>query len=199
MQWLFAAGLVLLVFAASLAGTGAALRILRRRAILDHPTGRSSHTTPTPRGGGLAVVLVLITAWLAVGLAGPGRPWDVVVVCAAALGVAALSWFDDLRGLPALTRLLGHTLAVAVVLALAPAGGPYFAGLLPPVADMLAAGLLWIWFVNLFNFMDGIDGITGTEVACIGAGVALVGGLAGVNGGLPYNGLSAAAAARGFL
>ena len=49
-----------------------------------------------------------------------------------------------------------------------------FQGLLPPLLDRLAAGLVWLWFVNLFNFMDGIDGITGVEAASIGLGLFLV-------------------------
>jgi UDP-N-acetylmuramyl pentapeptide phosphotransferase/UDP-N-acetylglucosamine-1-phosphate transferase len=199
MESFAAAGLVVLVFAASLAGTAGVVRVLRRRAILDHPTGRSSHAEPTPRGAGLAVVPVLVAAWLVIGLGAPGGPWDIAIVCACALGLAALSWLDDLKGLPALLRLLGQAVAVAVVLAAAPGGGPYFAGLLPPALDVLAAGLLWLWFVNLFNFMDGIDGIAGTETACVGAGVALAAALAGLHGALPFYGLTAAAAALGFL
>ncbi len=199
MEWVAAAGLVVLVFAASLSGTAGAVRLLRRRAILDHPTGRSSHAEPTPRGAGLAVVPVLIAAWLVIGLGAPGGPWDMVIVCACALGIAALSWLDDLKGLPAAWRLLGQAAAVAVVLAAAPGRGPYFAGLLPPVLDALAAGLVWLWFVNLFNFMDGIDGIAGTETACVGGGVALAGAVAGADGALPFYGLTAAAAALGFL
>ncbi len=194
-----AAGLIVLVFAASLGGTAAVVRVLRRRAILDHPTERSSHASPTPRGAGLAVVPVLIAAWLVIGVGAPGGPWDIVIVCGCALGLAALSWLDDLRELPALGRLLGQAAAVAVVLAAAPGAGPYFAGLLPPVPDAVAAGLLWLWFVNLFNFMDGIDGIAGTETACVGAGVALAGAITGVDGALPFYGLTTAAAALGFL
>ncbi|MFQ5618307.1 MAG: glycosyltransferase family 4 protein [Rhodospirillales bacterium] len=199
MESFAAAGLIVLVFAASLAGTAAAVRVLRRRAILDHPTERSSHAEPTPRGAGLAVVPVLVAAWLLIGLGAPGGPWDIVIVGGCALALAALSWLDDLKGLPALVRLFGQAVAVAVVLAAAPGDGPYFAGLLPPALDVLAAGLLWLWFVNLFNFMDGIDGIAGTETACVGAGVALAAALSGLDGAPAFYGLTAAAAALGFL
>ena len=106
MESFAAAGLVVLVFAASLAGTAGVVRVLRRRAILDHPTERSSHAEPTPRGAGLAVVPVLVAAWLVIGLGAPGGPWDIAVVCACALGLSALSWLDDLKGLPALLAAL---------------------------------------------------------------------------------------------
>jgi UDP-N-acetylmuramyl pentapeptide phosphotransferase/UDP-N-acetylglucosamine-1-phosphate transferase len=77
--------------------------------------------------------------------------------------------------------------------------GLYFAGLLPGPLDTLAAGVLWVWYVNLFNFMDGIDGISGVEAATTGAGVALVATLAGLGPTLPAFGLIVAAAALGFL
>ena len=106
---------------------------------------------------------------------------------------------DDLRGLPIVWRLLGQTAAVAVALAWMPGNAPYFAGLLPSALDAAAAAVLWIWFINLFNFMDGIDGIAGTESACLGVGVAVVCLVAGVDRDFAVYGLTAAAAALGFL
>ena len=77
--------------------------------------------------------------------------------------------------------------------------GLVFQGLLPPLLDRLAAGLLWLWFVNLFNFMDGIDGIAGVEAGSLGIGLVLVGAVAawpGANLALPA---LLAAASLGFL
>jgi UDP-N-acetylmuramyl pentapeptide phosphotransferase/UDP-N-acetylglucosamine-1-phosphate transferase len=77
-----------------------------------------------------------------------------------------------------------------------PHGGTVFQGLLPPALDTVAAALLWVWFVNLFNFMDGIDGIAGSEATAIGLGIVVVAG--GVST-LAVPAVVIAAAALGFL
>jgi len=196
--------LPLLVLVACAAATGGVLRWLTRAAVLDHPGPRSLHVAPTPRGGGLAVVAVLLPAWAAVAYlagdppAGPGL-WPVL---AGVLVLAAISWADDLKSLPPLWRLPVHGLAVTLGV-WAATGDPVFQGILPGWLDALAAGLLWLWFMNLFNFMDGIDGLAGVEAAAIGGGLAMVALLSGLNAGaaLPIAGfgLTLAAAALGFL
>lgn len=193
------AALCLAVFAAALAGTRLVLAVLRRRAILDHPNERSSHRVPTPRGGGLAVVPVLIVSWGAVAAWGAAPPATTLILCSLALGLGALSWIDDLNHLSPLWRLLGQAAAVAIALLAVPPPAPYFGGWLPGWLDTIAAGLLWVWYVNLFNFMDGIDGIAGAEAATSGAGVAMVAILTGLGPMLPAFGLTLAAAALGFL
>ena len=199
MTWLELAAFFGVTFIASLAATRAVLGYLRRRAIFDHPNERSSHARPTPRGGGLAVAAVMIGAWIVIGTGDPTGLHGVEVVCAAALALALLSWVDDLRGLAVHWRLIGQISAVAVTLAVAERHGLFFAGLLPPVLDTVAAGLLWVWFINLFNFMDGIDGLSGTQSACIGAGVVLTAVLSGAPGPLVPLGIAATATALGFL
>jgi UDP-N-acetylmuramyl pentapeptide phosphotransferase/UDP-N-acetylglucosamine-1-phosphate transferase len=94
-------------------------------------------------------------------------------------GLAVVSWFDDLKGLPVGLRLGIQALAVGIGLAAMAGSGDVFQGLLPPVLDRLVAALLWLWFVNLFNFMDGIDGLSGVETISLGLGLVLVGWLAG--------------------
>ncbi len=155
------------------------LRELRRRAILDKPNRRSSHRVPTPRGAGLAVVPVVLVAWAIIAsrdesLTGLGA------VLPAAMLLALVSWLDDLRGLTAAIRLLVQIAAVAAGLAVLPPESLIFNGFLPVLMDRVLAALIWLWFVNLFNFMDGIDGITGIELASIGTGLAVLGMMAGV-------------------
>ncbi len=195
MTWIADVSLFLGVLGATLAATFMVIGFLRQRSLLDHPNPRSSHLIPTPRGGGIAVIGVLIPVWAALGL-GQAR-MDVLGVSAAAAALAGLSWFDDLAELPPLWRLLGHGVAVGFALAFMTGPAPYFGGLLPPALDTLGAGLLWLWFVNLFNFMDGIDGIAGVETACLGAGAAAVALIAGLD--LHPFGLTIAAAGLGFL
>jgi UDP-N-acetylmuramyl pentapeptide phosphotransferase/UDP-N-acetylglucosamine-1-phosphate transferase len=171
MAWALAVP-VLVFFAASWA-TGRMLAWLEQRAILDRPVERSSHRVAVPRGGGLALVPVLVIAWLALAAIGEA-PAGSAGSAALAAAIGLLSWVDDLRGLPVRLRLPLHLAAVAVGVALLPDAGAVFQGVLPPLLDMAASALLWLWFVELFNFMDGIDGITGVETAALGIGMALV-------------------------
>ena len=194
--WL-AAGAFGLAFALAALGTRLVLGWLLRRQILDRPNERSSHAVPVPRGGGLAVTPVVAGLWLA-WAAWAGDAF-VAALGLGGLGLMALSWVDDRRGLPPLPRLALHALAVGLGLALLPADALVLQGAVPPWADRLLAGLAWLWFVNLYNFMDGIDGITGTETAVIGVGAALVAALAGLDGGVAPLGLAAAGAGVGFL
>ncbi|MGY8958072.1 MAG: MraY family glycosyltransferase [Alphaproteobacteria bacterium] len=189
---------VLIAFIGAIACVGFLIPILRRRAIMDLPNDRSSHTTPTPRGGGAAVTLVilLVWAWRAVET---GDSWSPAIL-AAALGLAVVSWVDDLRSLSPLTRLAAQVLAVAIGVAALLDGAFFFQGLLPGWLDVLVAAIGWIWFVNLFNFMDGIDGISGVEAFSVGCGAALVAFLApDIAPPAPFFGLTIAAAALGFL
>ena len=112
--------------------------------------------------------------------------------------MAALSWLDDRGGLSPAVRLLAHAAAVTVLLvSLAPDQRvlPAF----PLVAERVLMGLAWLWFINLFNFMDGIDGIAGGEAVAVAAGYLVVAGLAGVGGPLQDLALIVAAATAGFL
>lgn len=167
------AAIGLAAFAASCLGTRALVAVLRRRAVLDRPNERSSHVAPTPRGGGIAVIGVSVAAWVALVVAGMA-PASTIVAALAALVLALVSWFDDLRGLSPGVRLLAQFAAVAAGIWALPHGA-IFQGWLPPGLDAAAGALVWVWFVNLFNFMDGIDGIDGSEAAAIGVGIALVG------------------------
>ena len=188
--------LALAVIALTWLATRAVLTLLVRRAILDQPNERSSHDMPTPRGGGIAVMAVLLPAWIvAARIADTPVPWTML---GSALLLAGVSWRDDIRSLGILWRLGAQIAAVAG--GLATIDGLVFQGILPPWLDALAAGFLWLWFVNLYNFMDGIDGIAAIETASIGGGVALVAlALATGPAGAAAWGLALAAAALGFL
>ena len=151
--------------AASLVLTGLLRHWLLHRQILDRPNERSAHAVPVPRGGGIAVLAVLLPAWV---LLAP-QLWP-LLLAAAALG--AVGWWDDLKGLRPWPRLVAQGLAVALGLWQL---GPVMHGLLPAPLDLALSALLWLWFVNLFNFMDGIDGIAGVEAISIGLGLVVIG------------------------
>jgi len=188
-----------LVFAASWAGSGLMTRWLRHRMILDHPVERSSHKRPVPKGCGVAVTGVLLVAWSGVAAAGLAPP-ETLLVCCLAFALGALSWFNDVTHLPAALRLFVHLLVATVGLLTIPDRGQIFQGLLPDTLDQVATVLLWAWFMNLFNFMDGIDGITAVETSAIGFGLAFVAALTGIaSGGYLLLVVALAAAALGFL
>ncbi len=184
----------------SLFATHHVLKRLKRAAILDRPNERSLHDAPTPRGGGIGILAALLPAWLVIVLLGYNDA-AALAAAAAALILALVSWRDDLGGLSPALRLAVQALAVAVGIAFLPGAGTVFQDLLPPGLDRVASGLLLLWFVNLFNFMDGIDGITGTEAAALGGGIALLAltHLEIVGLGTGMFGAASAGAALGFL
>jgi UDP-N-acetylmuramyl pentapeptide phosphotransferase/UDP-N-acetylglucosamine-1-phosphate transferase len=190
----------LIVLTASLLATGLVLQGLRRAAILDRPNERSSHAIPTPRGGGIAIMATTLPAWAVIALAGYSDMKPLAAAAGAAV-LAAVSWLDDRKGLMPGARLLVQALCVAGGLAALPGAGTVFQGWLPAWLDALAAGFLWLWFINLFNFMDGIDGIAGTESAAIAIGVALlaVPPLAASGPGVGLLAITVAASSLGFL
>ncbi|MBV9345756.1 MAG: glycosyltransferase family 4 protein [Gammaproteobacteria bacterium] len=156
--------------------TGAVRRLALARGLLDVPNRRSSHSRPTPRGGGLAV-LVTCTAVVGVtALTGQvSRPLATALAAGGTL-VGAVGFFDDCFSLRPATRLvaqLGAALvAVTVVGSLAVVTLGERAVPLGMVSSIVISVLGMLWVLNLFNFMDGIDGIAASEaifVALAGA------------------------------
>lgn len=201
MDWIFRTALIFLLVAAASAGLmGAVIPILRRRAILDQPNARSSHSVPTPRGGGWGVLLALLPVWIwATGRAGRlGEASEIMLVLGAVL-LMAISWLDDRRGLGTLPRFAAQIGGIALVMATLPADLTLTGGWLPLALDRIAASFVWLWFVNLFNFMDGIDGLAGGSAAAMGIGIALVSLVHGPHELEAFRGVMIAAAAIGFL
>ncbi|WP_116138707.1 MraY family glycosyltransferase [Trinickia diaoshuihuensis] len=155
------------------------------RLATDVPNERSLHERPTPRVGGWGVSPV---ASLAIAFAAPTL-WP---IAAAALSLAIVSQIDDRRGLPARVRFAAHVAAVCAVLAVYGAALPWWA------LAMLAFALVWL--INLYNFMDGADGLAG-GMALFGFGGYALAALVGEHGslGLALACASVAGAAAGFL
>ena len=191
------AALVLLTIALLTAiAVGLIRQILLRCEILDHANERSSHVGATPRGGGLALMAILLPTWLiAVVHVNPTDcSWQ---IAAGALCLASISWLDDVRGVGPMPRLLVQ-IAVATV-AIAVLKAPVFQGLLPPLFDSIAAVILLVWFINLFNFMDGIDGLSAVQATAIGLGLFFFGLILGEFEVGHWQALAIAGAALGFL
>ncbi len=170
--------IILVVLASALVSAAliVALRPLLVRYALARPNARSSHRIPTPQGGGIAVLgATLALALSALLLNSWSFPLpELVWLGAAVLALGLVGAVDDIRPLPPLLRLVLQTIAVAVVVV---ASGEDRV-LTEAVPLWLERGLLIIggvWFVNLVNFMDGIDWITAAEIVPITAFVALLG------------------------
>lgn len=179
-------GLAMVVAAASAAP---AARLLRRAGATAHPTARSSHTTPTVSGAGVAIVAGTVVGVLA---AVDRVDALVGVILAVATGLAVVGLVDDVRPLSARVRLavqaLGAMIGVGAV-AVAVATPPWAILVVPVVAVGVA------WTTNAVNFMDGIDGITTLHGVVFGVVV----GVSAPSAGLSALGWSLAAAGVGYL
>jgi UDP-N-acetylmuramyl pentapeptide phosphotransferase/UDP-N-acetylglucosamine-1-phosphate transferase len=171
------------------AGTWLARRYALRRKLIDQPGERRSHSVATPRGGGISIVIVMILGALVLAVRWPAQAPLLASFVLGLLLVAAVGWWDDHRPLSPWLRLAVHGVAALVL-----GWGFYRAsGLWMPA---LVAGALAMVLVNVWNFMDGIDGLAATQAALIAGGLAIVLGGSSL-WGLVAAGL--AAATCGFL
>lgn len=190
------AGLAIVAIAAAAAALLIVLlKPLLLRYALARPNARSSHKTPTPQGGGMAVIAATIgvaaLAGYALGIAVPP-----LVLLAAAL-IALLGAADDIRPLGVLLRLLCQMLAVGLVVASLPpdlAITPF----LPWGVERALLLLAGLWFVNLTNFMDGIDWITVAEVVPVTTALAVLSALGALTPGAAVLALALLGATLGF-
>jgi UDP-N-acetylmuramyl pentapeptide phosphotransferase/UDP-N-acetylglucosamine-1-phosphate transferase len=175
--------------------TGLYWRLMRAYGQLEQPTERGMHRVPVPSGAGAAIVaaaLVLWPVWRA-----PDAGLDTVLLATLA-ALALVSWLDDRHGLSPALRLALH--ATAVVLLIASLGPDQrLLPMLPLGLERALLGLAWLWFINLYNFMDGIDGLAGAEGVAVAAGYALVVAVAGLDTPFASLGLILAAATAGYL
>ncbi len=150
----------------SVIGTAFLVYLLPKLNLFDRPLERSNHTKPTPRGGGIAVVFSACGFLLVAGAA-----HQIVV---ATLLLALVSFFDDLKGLSARTRLIAQALAVLYGIVHLPEFS-LSGGLIPHTIEIIFLAIVWMWFINLFNFMDGIDGISAVQTISVSLGIMVLG------------------------
>lgn len=164
----------LLTLVVGLALQPVVVRLARAASVIDTPCARSSHTVPTPRGGGAAVVLAAVAGLL---IYPPAR-----VIAVPLLLFAAIGLLEDVRGVPAGHRLLlqaGAGVAAAVLLLpVLPADPGAAASVAPVSAVLLAVLVVAVWltgYANAFNFMDGVNGISAVHATIAGAVYVTVG------------------------
>lgn len=155
--------------------------LLRRyalaKSLIDIPNERSSHSVPTPRGGGLAIVAAFLLALPVLTGLGLLDIATLIALFGSGLLVAVIGFADDHGHIAAKWRLLGHFVAAAWAL--------YWLSGLPPIeffgvtfdlgwfGNILALVFL-VWMLNLYNFMDGVDGLASVEAVCVCLGMCLV-------------------------
>ena len=170
--------------------------VIDRRKIHDIPNERSMHGRPLAVGAGWAIVGCVLTLW----------PWNstmtagqTTLISAAMLILACIGWQDDRTPLSPFLRLVLQAAIVAICLTSLPGESLVLSGYVPIWLDRLMTGVCWLWFINLYNFMDGIDGITGTETVCVALGYVLIAAL--IPGASPSSSLALilAGSALGFL
>ncbi|AWH28945.1 MULTISPECIES: glycosyltransferase family 4 protein [Stenotrophomonas] len=156
-------GLALLSAGLTWAARGYALR----RQLLDQPGERRSHTVATPRGGGIAIVISLLVAAGAAMWAWPDAAGSVLIASLGLVLVAGIGWWDDHRPLPAVRRLCVHVVAAALLAGLVKLHGGSW---------LLAALVLFFTtsLINIWNFMDGINGIASSQAVIAALGLAPV-------------------------
>jgi Fuc2NAc and GlcNAc transferase len=181
--------------------TGRVRRYALASSLLDHPNDRSSHTVPTPRGGGLAIVLSFAALVGALGVSGAISLRVVGALVGCGLLVALIGFLDDRAPVPARWRFAAHCMAAVAAL--------WLLGGIPPVplfgfdVDLgwfgLALAVVYlVWMINLYNFMDGVDALAGVEAITVALGGALCWWLATRSPQWPIC-LAFAACTAGFL
>lgn len=189
-----------IVLGCSLIGVELYRRLSLRRKMLDYPNERSSHTAPTPRGGG-AVVVGLSVGTLFIYAYFENLVFFLPYLVGAAV-ISGISLIDDIKTLSPFWRIIFHGLAAAIAVYFYGGFGevliPFYGTVnLMPIGHLLA--FLWIvWLVNAYNFMDGIDGIAALQAVTAAIGWSIISIILGVSS-LQFYGAVLAAASLGFL
>jgi UDP-N-acetylmuramyl pentapeptide phosphotransferase/UDP-N-acetylglucosamine-1-phosphate transferase len=151
---------------------------------LAKPNVRSSHKTPTPQGGGIAVIAATVVVFATIAVFSPSLINELprlAVVLVSVIALAVVGIIDDIRPIAILPRLILQAVAVVMVLASLPDDLRVLV-VLPSWIERTLMFVAVLWFVNLVNFMDGIDWMTVVEVVPLSAGLSLF----GLMGALPW-------------
>lgn len=174
--------LILALVSASMSAAGVFLvrKWTLKRGMLDIPNERSSHSEPTPRGGGIVIAAVSLAAYVI--CSAVSQSAISYGFLAGAVLIVAVSWIDDVRDLPAFVRISAHTAAAALLL-IDRGSYPIFVGAqqteLSTTLEFIVSLLFIVWLVNAYNFMDGIDGIAGVQALAAAAGWSALGVISG--------------------
>lgn len=174
LEWL---SVITVVIAVSWGLTALLRKYALAKSLMDVPNARSSHSIPTPRGGGVSIVLAFTLALLALAVQGDVSTNALIALLGAGGLVALIGFMDDHGHIAARWRLLGHfgaaTWALVCLNGLPPLSLMGLSVDLGVLGHVLAAFYL-VWLLNLYNFMDGIDGIASIEAVTVCLGISLI-------------------------
>ena len=168
----------LIGFTLSVLGTRTLIFVTQKKNLVQKSNDRSLHSIPTPVGGGLAVVTSCLIVWF---LLSEQISEQNAVLLISVSSLALISWLDDIRPLSPKSRLLVQVAVVTGSLYTLDPNSYVISNQLPLALDRTITGLCWLWFINLYNFMDGMDGLAGTETIIIAIGIVMIGYTVGLS------------------
>ena len=193
--------LLVVIFAVSLVGTWILRRYALSRSLMDIPNERSAHSVPTPRGGGVSIVVAFLFALPVLMLMDLLPSNALIALSGAGMLIAVIGFADDHGHVAAKWRLMGHFVAAAWVLFWLNGLAPIELlglSLKPGWVGSVLAAIYLVWMLNLYNFMDGIDGLASAEAISVCLGMSLIYWMNGV-AELIWAPLILAVAVAGFL
>ena len=170
--------------------------MVERRNIKAHANDRSVKHDAVPVGAGWAILIAILVGWPLAAWPLDTQHWWVLIWVAVLGGV---SWLDDMFTVKFYLRFAMHAAAVASLLLTFPETMRIFPFVDSLWLDRVLAGLCWIWFINLYNFMDGIDGIAGSEALSVALGLVCVSTVSGLQEFPNLLAVIVAGASLGFL
>lgn len=169
------------ITAISAALSGGLILVLRPvlvRYLLAHPNARSSHTSATPQGAGLAVMASILAVSIVAGLMGLVAPTpNLIPILSGAAILTVVGALDDARALAVSWRLVAQALVAFAIVFLLPPDFRILPGLLAPMVERVLLALGVMGFVNAINFLDGLDWMTVVQVVPMTLGIAILSGL----------------------
>ncbi len=188
-------GVFFVTLVLAFAGTRGAVFLALRLGWTAEANRRSSHKGKLAYGGGGPVLVAGLVVWVFAVF--PLQPAQIAMLGSVAV-LAIASGLDDLRGLPPRFRLATQIGVVVLCVSILPPEARILEEI-PLFLERFLATFLWIWFINLFNFMDGIDGLAGVETLSVGLGAVLVLYLTGGTGDVSMLAVALAGSVAGFL
>lgn len=155
-------------FILSLVITKLSISFFKKKGILDIPNNRSFHIKPTPTGGGWAIIIPTILLAIVSKAITPSILFGAFILI-------LISWLNDLKHIQPSIRLVFHSIAIAIsLLSLDLTNNIILPNHIPNIIDKTMIFTAWLWFINLYNFMDGADGMTVSETLCICFGILFI-------------------------
>ncbi|MBN8827671.1 MAG: glycosyltransferase family 4 protein [Sphingobacteriia bacterium] len=175
MMYELAISLLLISFIISFWAVFYLIKFLKRKKVIDIPVDRSNHVSPTPRGGGLAIVFCVFLLWPLVNYYYIPNFTNTLVFCTCLMLLALISFLDDIKSIVFYIRLLIHiSVATFTVYYFFPPIHLVVPKFVPVAIERAGIIFAYVYFINLYNFMDGIDGISSINTLTVLTGISIL-------------------------